>query len=63
MRGACAGGPHKAIMVSYYNIWNSLPYGIRCIGELSKFKTALKTHYFRQAFKESTDAFDDIDLL
>ena len=45
------------------NTWNRLPYGIRCIGDLSKFKTALKTHYFRQAFKESTDAFDDIELL
>ena len=42
-------------------IWQSLPYGIRCMNDINIFKTALKTHYFRHAFKDSTAAYDDID--
>ena len=31
-------------------IWNSLPYSIRCISEINAFKTRLKTYYFEMAF-------------
>ena len=44
------------------SVWNSLPYGIRCMSDINKFKAALKTHYFRLAFKDSTEAYDDIDI-
>ena len=30
--------------------WNNLPYRIRSIDELSKFKTALKTYFYLQAY-------------
>ncbi len=44
-------------------VWNNLPYGIRCMSERNKFKTALKTHYFRKAFKDSETAYNDVLLL
>ena len=44
-------------------IWNSLPYGIRCMSDVTDFKTALKTHYYRRAYKSSEITYDDIDLL
>ena len=30
--------------------WSNLPYRIRPIDELSKFKTALKTYFYLQAY-------------
>ena len=35
-------------------VWNNLPYHIRSIGELSKFKTALKTYFYTKAFGSNT---------
>ena len=32
-------------------VWNKLPYSIRLLNELSKFKTELKTHYFKLAYR------------
>ena len=32
-------------------IWNTLPYGIRCLSDLVCFKKALKTHLFQVAFE------------
>ena len=37
----------------YYNgpkIWNSLPYGIRSLADVEKFKKCLKTFYYDKAF-------------
>ena len=31
-------------------VWNALPYDVRSMSSMTSFKTALKTHYFRQAF-------------
>ena len=40
-------------------VWNELPYEIRSLNELSKFKRSLKTHYFNLAFKEfDVNTFD-----
>ena len=33
-------------------IWNELPFSIRCLTNISAFKTALKTFYFQQAFQD-----------
>ena len=37
---------------SYYGpqVWNALPYSIRCLSEISEFKTRLKTFYFDLTF-------------
>ena len=32
-------------------VWNSLPYGLRCLTELSEYKSGLKTHLFSMAFQ------------
>ena len=42
-----------AFTFSAPNIWNCLPYSIRCISDLSCFKKALKTHFFTEAFKSN----------
>ncbi|KAI5607411.1 hypothetical protein C0J50_1722, partial [Silurus asotus] len=43
-----------ALVVSFAvqgpRLWNALPAHIRCVTELSIFKSQLKTHLFRQAF-------------
>ena len=44
-------------------VWNALAYGIRSSNCINKFKVALKTHYFRIAFKNSDETFDDIEQL
>ena len=44
-------------------VWNALPYSIRSSNCINKFKVALKTHYFRIAFKNSDETFDDIEQL
>ena len=31
-------------------VWNSLPYGIRSIPDIVKFKKCLKTYYYELAF-------------
>ena len=36
-------GPHT---------WNSLPVHIRSMNNIDAFKSALKTHYYRQAFEK-----------
>ena len=33
-------------------VWNSLPLNIRTIKNPANFKTALKTHYFKEAFSD-----------
>lgn len=43
--------------------WNSLPYGIRCMSDVNAFKIALKTHYYRHAFRNMDMSYDDIDLM
>ena len=54
---------YGAFTYSAPSTWNELPYGIRCKNKLSEFKIALKTHYFRKAFKDSEPAmYDDIEL-
>ena len=35
------------------SVWNSLPYYIRCVSDLSEFKTSLKTFYFNKAFHDT----------
>ena len=52
-----------AFSLSAPETWNALPYGIRSSTDLTVFKKALKTHYFRQAFKESEEAYDDVQLI
>ena len=32
--------------------WNKLPFDLRCLQDLDVFKSKLKTHYFKQAFKQ-----------
>ena len=32
------------------NIWNQLPYDLRCLNDIRTFKKQLKTHYFEYAF-------------
>ena len=38
---------------SYYgpNVWNKLPYYLRCLSDLDKFKKGLKSYYFDMAFE------------
>ena len=42
------------------NTWNALPHGLRCMSELSAFKAALKTHYFKCAYKDTSVDYGDI---
>ena len=52
-----------AFSLSAPNIWNSLPYGIRSSNCINKFRIALKTHYFRLAFKDSDEIYNDIEYV
>ena len=52
-----------AFSLSAPNIWNSLPYGIRSSNSINKFRIALKTHYFRLAFKDSDEIYNDIEYV
>ena len=40
----------RAFSVAAPTLWNNLPQELRSIKELLKFKKALKTHLFKQAF-------------
>jgi hypothetical protein len=40
----------RAFLTAAPKIWNELPYDVRNEGSYSKFKSLLKTHYFRLAF-------------
>ena len=33
-------------------VWNCLPYSLRCLNDISVFKSSLKTHYFGLAFPD-----------
>ena len=44
-------------------VWNALPYNIRSESSLQKFKSLLKTHFFKLAFQGSDEMYDDIDLI
>ena len=44
-------------------IWNALPYNIRSESDLNKFKTLLKTHYFKLAFQECDESYNDLELV
>ena len=37
------------------DVWNKLPFNIRCISDLSIFKRSLKRHYFNLAFEDIPD--------
>ena len=52
-----------AFSISAPNIWNSLPYNIRSSSCIKQFQTALKTHYFRLAFDESDEIYNDIEYI
>ena len=41
----------RAFMVVAPKLWNSLPANIRAIESITSFKTALKTHLFKLAFR------------
>ena len=34
------------------NIWNNVPYEIRCLTDIEVFKKSLKTYYFYLAFSD-----------
>ena len=34
------------------NVWNQLPYNVRCLSDIVDFKRMLKSHYFNIAFKD-----------
>ena len=38
---------------TYYapTIWNELPYSIRCLTDIERFKKTLKSHFFNIAFE------------
>ncbi|KAI5085903.1 hypothetical protein C0J45_23077, partial [Silurus meridionalis] len=40
----------RSFAVQGPTLWNALPAHIRCVTELSTFKSQLKTYLFRQAF-------------
>ena len=40
----------RAFSVLGPGLWNNLPKNIRCSSNVSSFKTALKTHLFKQSF-------------
>ena len=40
----------NCIQYSMIENWNDLPFELRAIGELSRFKKQLKTHFFISAF-------------
>ena len=40
------------------NVWNKLPYEIRCISDILEFKRRLKSYFFDIAFRD----IDRIDL-
>ena len=42
---------YKTFSYSGPDLWNKLPYEIRCINSLESFKSQLKTHYFKLAFE------------
>ena len=52
-----------AFSYSAPEVWNVLPYSIRSLTNLAAFKKVLKTHYFNQAFNDSAEAFDDVQLI
>ena len=54
---------NAAFYYSAPTVWNVLPYHIRSSCELKKFKSSLKTHYFQLAFKDSDDAYNDIEMI
>ena len=34
-------------------VWNKLPFNVRSINEVGRFKSALKTHFFNLAFERT----------
>ena len=40
----------RTLQYKVTEVWNELPYNIRCITFLNDFKIKLKTHYFNYAF-------------
>ena len=40
----------RTLQYKVTEVWNELPYNIRCITSLNVFKIKLKTHYFNYAF-------------
>lgn len=52
----------SAFVHSAPKTWNELPYSLRSMSELSAFKVALKTYYFKCAFKETLTSEGDMFL-
>jgi hypothetical protein len=42
----------RAFAVAAPKLWNSLPEALKCCDSVHSFKTGLKTHLFKQSFKE-----------
>ena len=51
----------SAFSYSAPKTWNDLPFSLRSMSELSAFKSALKTHYFKRAFEGTIG--DEGDLM
>ena len=41
----------RAFSICAPKLWNNLPHDIKCSSNINSFKTMLKTHLFRQAYK------------
>ena len=46
----CRVSTERAFIHSAPKVWNALPYEVRSASTVAIFKSALKTHYFKQAF-------------
>ena len=54
---------HGAFSHSAPHIWNALPYNLRSSNCIKKFKSELKTYYFRLAFSEPDEVYNDIEYV
>ena len=53
-----------AFSYSAPRVWNQLPYALRSMSSVDGFKSALKTHLFRKAFRSDSGDFEfNIDML
>ena len=54
---------NSAFSYSAPSTWNCLPHELRSMSDVNAFKIALKTYYFKLAFKGSNVDYDDIELM
>ena len=52
---------HGAFSVSAPKVWNTLPYSIRSITDITIFKKCLKTHLFSSAFSNELEGLDNLN--